>query len=299
MSSDLIRSGSWMGRQFLIVTADDFGLHVSINEAVEQACSAGILTAASLMVSAPAFVDAVERARRLSNLRVGLHLVLAEGRAVLEPDIIPALVDADGWFDARLVRRAIRLFAIPSVRRQVEMEIRAQFQRFADTGLPLDHVNMHKHLQLHPTLARMILRIGREFGVQAIRVPAEPLWFSGRAAEPLPASSASILLGPWVALLRRHIRAAGVVCNDHVFGIACSGRMDEGTLLDILQRLPAGVTEIYLHPATSSEHAASTPAGSYRHADELAALVSPRVAEVCNALRVPRGGYSDLIRSGA
>lgn len=36
----------------LIVTADDFGVHHSVNDAVEQAHRAGSLNAASLMVSA-------------------------------------------------------------------------------------------------------------------------------------------------------------------------------------------------------------------------------------------------------
>ncbi|TXN31659.1 ChbG/HpnK family deacetylase, partial [Methylobacterium sp. WL19] len=49
----------------LIVTADDFGLSLAVNEAVEQAHREGILTAASLMVGAPAAADAVARARRL------------------------------------------------------------------------------------------------------------------------------------------------------------------------------------------------------------------------------------------
>jgi len=40
--------------QQLIVTADDFGRDIAVNEAVEQAHSDGILTAASLMVGAPA-----------------------------------------------------------------------------------------------------------------------------------------------------------------------------------------------------------------------------------------------------
>ena len=42
----------------LIVTADDFGLAPEVNEAVEAAHSNGILTAASLMVGAPAAADA-------------------------------------------------------------------------------------------------------------------------------------------------------------------------------------------------------------------------------------------------
>ena len=49
-------------QRHLIVTADDFGLHQAVNEAVEQANRGGILTAASLMVSGSAAVDAVQRA---------------------------------------------------------------------------------------------------------------------------------------------------------------------------------------------------------------------------------------------
>ena len=45
--------------RFLIVTADDFGLHEAVNEAVEQASRTGVLTAASLMVAAPAAADAI------------------------------------------------------------------------------------------------------------------------------------------------------------------------------------------------------------------------------------------------
>jgi predicted glycoside hydrolase/deacetylase ChbG (UPF0249 family) len=76
-------------QKFLIVTADDFGLHHTVNEAVEQASRAGVLTAASLMVAAPAAADAVRRARKLPQLRVGLHLVLTDGHAMLAPDLIP------------------------------------------------------------------------------------------------------------------------------------------------------------------------------------------------------------------
>ena len=57
----------------LIVTADDFGAAPEVNAAVEAAHRRGILTAASLMVGAPAAADAVERARRMPALRVGLH----------------------------------------------------------------------------------------------------------------------------------------------------------------------------------------------------------------------------------
>jgi hypothetical protein len=44
---------------------------------------------ASLMVGAPAAADAVRRARRMPTLRVGLHLVLANGPSVLPNRAIP------------------------------------------------------------------------------------------------------------------------------------------------------------------------------------------------------------------
>jgi hopanoid biosynthesis associated protein HpnK len=129
----------------LIVTADDFGAAVPMNEAVEQGHRSGVLSAASLMVGAPAVRDAVERARRLPSLGVGLHLTLVNGYPVLPPRQIPDLVGPDGRFSRHVVRFGIALFFVPKIQRQVEAEIEAQFQRFRLTGLPLDHVNGHQH----------------------------------------------------------------------------------------------------------------------------------------------------------
>lgn len=280
-------------RPFLIVTADDFGLHRAVNDAVEQASRNGVLTAASLMMGAPATDDAVRRARDLPGLRVGLHLVLADGNAVLPPHLIAGLADAAGHMDGRMFARGVRYFALPWVRRQLEAEIRAQFDAFARTGLTLDHVNVHKHFHLHPSILAMLLRVGREYGALAVRVPDEPLWFAVHA-DGWGAGTGSALLTPWVALMKRRLRAAGALHNDHVFGIAASGAMDEARMLEILARLPPGVTEIYLHPATESGGSIAPSMGAYRHAGELAALLSPRVRGAVAAAGLATGGYRDL-----
>lgn len=280
-------------RPFLIVTADDFGLHRAVNDAVEQASRHGVLTAASLMMGAPATDDAVRRARDLPGLRVGLHLVLADGNAVLPPHLIAGLADAAGHMDGRMFARGVRYFALPWVRRQLEAEIRAQFEAFARTGLTLDHVNVHKHFHLHPSILAMLLRVGREYGALAVRVPDEPLWFAVHAGG-WGAGTGSALLTPWVALMKHRLRAAGALHNDHVFGIAASGAMDEARMLEILARLPPGVTEIYLHPATESGGSIAPSMSAYRHAGELAALLSPRVRGAVAAAGLASGGYRDL-----
>ncbi len=192
--------------------ADDFGLDTAVNEAVETAHRDGILTCASLMVGAMAAEDAVSRARRLPGLRVGLHLVLVEGRPVSPPDSVRDLVDEAGGFDNRMVRAGFRFFFRPRVRRQLAREIRAQFEAFRATGLRLDHVNAHKHIHLHPTVAGLILAIGREYGMTAMRVPAEPSGPLRRAGAVRPTAEriGSRLLALWVALLRRRLRRGGI-----------------------------------------------------------------------------------------
>jgi hopanoid biosynthesis associated protein HpnK len=280
-------------RKFLIVTADDFGLHEAVNEAVEQASQAGVLTAASLMVAAPAAGDAIRRARKLPNLRVGLHLVLADGGAMLAPPLIPGLADETGHMNSRMFVNALRFFMFPEIRRQLEAEIRAQFSAFARTGLALDHVNVHKHFHMHPILLDMLLRIGRDYGVSAVRVPHEPLWFAARGGKWF-AGAAGALLTPWALLMKRRLRMAKMLHNDRVFGIAASGAMDEMTLLAILARLPPGISEIYLHPALQSGPAIAASMSEYRHADEFAALLSPRVRAAIVAGDFGHGGYSDV-----
>src|SRR3984885_1244675 len=103
----------------LIITADDFGAAREVNDAVEQAHRHGALTAASLMVSAPAASDAVARAQQMPSLRVGLHLVLVDGRPALPAAQIPDLVDSDGFFRADMARTGAAIFFLARARRQL------------------------------------------------------------------------------------------------------------------------------------------------------------------------------------
>jgi len=276
----------------LIVTADDFGRDVAVNEAVETACRDGILTCASLMVGAPEAADAVIRARRLPGLRVGLHLVLIDGAPVLPPTELGKLVQQDGRFDGNQLRAAMRFFFAPGSRARLAAEIRAQFAAFRATGLALDHVNAHKHMHLHPTIARLLVEIGSEYGMRAVRLPSEPA-AALRAACPgeryrTPAYQ------PAVAALRRRLYRAGLATADYCFGIAWSGAMVEDRVLRLLPYLPPGDSELYLHPASRTTPALAKAMPGYRHADELAALLSPAVRRRVAELGIALIGHGDL-----
>ena len=255
----------------LITTADDFGLSLGVNEAVANANTRGILTSASLMVSAPCATDAVARARALPRLAVGLHLVVIEGAPTLPPGRIPDLVGPDGRFPSDQLRLGVDYFFRPRVRRQLAAEIRAQFEAFRATGLPLDHANAHKHMHLHPTVATLMIRIGKSHGLTRLRVPAEP-------PAVLKACGAATTFGDhalfhWSKLLRRRVRRAGLIATDHVFGLKWSGHMTADRVRRLLTHLPPGSSELYFHPATSRDAALIRLMPDYEHEAELKTLL--------------------------
>jgi hopanoid biosynthesis associated protein HpnK len=227
------------------------------------------------MVAGAAAADAVKRARRNPRLRVGLHLVVIEGPAVLPPVAIPDLVDARGCFPSEPLRQGVAYFFRPRVRRQLAAEIRAQFAAFAATGLKLSHADAHKHMHLHPTVGALLVRIGREFGLPGVRVPAEPP--AVMAACGVRATVGARALYAWSRLLRGQARRAGMAVNDSVFGLAWTGHMTEDRLLRLIPHLPEGLNEIYFHPAARRDATIAALMPDYEHVGELAALCSPAV----------------------
>jgi len=266
----------------LVVTADDFGVAIPVNEAVERAHREGILTAASLMVAGGAADDAVARARRLPRLGVGLHLVLVEGRPVLPPSEVPDLVGRDGRFRIDMARLGFAIAVRPAVRRQLRREIEAQFAAFAATGLAFDHVNAHKHFHVHPIVAGMVLAAAQRYGVRALRAPVEP----GR-----PRGTGWLAL-PFAQSLRRRARRRGMAAPDQVYGLAASGHMDLDRICAAAVALPEGLSELYLHPATCDEFDGHGPA--YRHREEYEGLLDP-AARAALAQRGARlGSFTDF-----
>jgi chitin disaccharide deacetylase len=257
----------------LIVTADDFGLTIPVNEAVEEGHRRGILTAASLMVTGDAAADAVARAKRLPKLGVGLHLVLVDGAPALPPEQIPALVGRDGRFSTNVFTQGVRLFCLPAARRQLAAEIRAQLEAFRATGLTLDHVNAHHHFHLHPTIQQTLLRLAPEFDIRAVRLPLEPPAASGKRWAWLT----GFMEARQARRLRDNLDIAGMAHNDWMFGLADTGAMTAERVRHYLEQIPDGVSELYFHPATARP---SVWPANYRYADEAAALIDPEARAI-------------------
>ena len=281
----------------VIFTADDFGTDEAVNEAVERAHRDGVLTSASLMVSAPAAEDAVARARRLPGLGVGLHLVLVQGEPALRGPETAALLGDGGAFSDSPARAGVDYFFRPGARKALAAEIRAQFEAFRRTGLALDHVDGHTHLHIHPTIFSLLLEIGPEYGMRAMRLPCERPLASWRAARRGLVSRLAVsgAFAPWAGHMRRRLRHAGIACNDAVFGFHDSGAMTEELLLRQLEYLRDGeATEFYFHPAVRRSERLARLMPAYRNVQEFEALVSPRLRQVLAQRRVETIAFRDI-----
>ena len=266
----------------LIVTGDDFGLSVPINEAVSQSHQKGILTSTSLMVAAPEVDDAVARARELPTLNVGLHLVLSNGRSCLPASDIPDLVNADGKFSNNLVISGFKMFFMAKMKQQLKDEIRAQFEAFKATGLRLDHVNAHNHMHLHPTVFDAIIEIGKDYGMNAVRVPEEkPLKaLIDNNKVKITKYASWLFLKPFTSRMKKQLRKNNIKFNTNIFGLHHTGHMNLDTLVRILPNLEDGLSEIYLHPATGQWDDIDPAVKDYEFEAEYKALIHPRIKRI-------------------
>jgi hopanoid biosynthesis associated protein HpnK len=268
----------------LIVNADDFGRSHSINEAVIRAHREGILTATSLMVNEPAVDEAVRLARENPRLGVGLHLTLLMGHSALAPEKIPGLVNARAEFSNRPVAAGMAYFFDRRLRPQLRAEIQAQFERFRATGLPLDHVNGHLHLHLHPAVFDILMDERERLGIRHLRLTRDCLARSRRMSRGhwlYRLSHAAIY--EWLSKrARRPLRQHGIKHAQVTFGLLQNARVDEDYILKLLPELPPGDSELYSHPSLDE----------FNH--EFNALVSRRVRDAVRQRGIELIRYQDL-----
>lgn len=160
-----------------IFNADDFGISRGVNAAIEKAYRQGILNSTSLMVNQKFAAKAVEAARKMPNLELGLHINLTNEYPAAPREDIPLLVGADGKLKNGFVKLLLLSLLHPkSLAAQAETEIRAQIDKYLRFGLKLQHLDSHRHIHLIPVLFKVTRKLQQEYDVPRIRVMNENLF---------------------------------------------------------------------------------------------------------------------------
>ena len=113
---------------------------------------------------------------------------------------------------------------------------------------------------------------------------------------PLPKIAQGLIFTLLARRAEKVARAAGLICNDQLFGLLNDGRMTETYLLGLVPRLQPGVTEIYSHPGLFADAELRRWAPRYRRQEELGALMSLRLKEALAGAGVQVTDFRELSR---
>jgi predicted glycoside hydrolase/deacetylase ChbG (UPF0249 family) len=256
----------------LVVNADDLALTVGVNDGIFEAHDRGIVTSASMFANAPATADALARSRSRPLLGVGVHLTLVDGTPTLPPARVPTLVHGDrflaSWrpFIVACLQGRIALT-------EVERELAAQVDRIRSEGVPVTHLDAHKHIHMFPPVFAIVVRLAARFRIPAIRVPYEgwsPVWGDRRQRHVARRQSfVNLAMRPWAHRNYRMAAAHGLSAPQFT-GRTHTGVMSIEAIVATIRRLRHGVTELMVHPGHIDDALRHTPTR----------LVSSRAEEV-------------------
>jgi predicted glycoside hydrolase/deacetylase ChbG (UPF0249 family) len=276
----------------LIVNADDLGLSAATNRAILAASQRGIVTSTTALVNMPGASEGIQQMQRLApEIGLGLHVNLTEGRPVLAAAQVPSLVQAEGIFvGGRRTLWAMRKWQV----QEVAAEVKAQFDRFVEiSGRAPDHLDSHHFVANYSAAClEACLVLASEHDLPMRKTDHTLLEIM--AGEPNNAGAGqrllAALLKPWfrsqLTVYRRHPRP----WTTDRFEVSFYGRgATLKRLLQILARMPAGLTEIMCHPGY-----VQAPERGERPNDELAILTDGQLRETIERQKIKLVSYADL-----
>lgn len=278
----------------VIINADDFGLHSSVNAAVMEAYYKGCLRSTSFMSVGAAAEEAAELARQESGLGTGLHLTLVAERPVSPVDKVRSLVDENGlfWpdyrvFISRWVRGLIR-------RDEAMLECEAQICRMEQLGLKISHLDSHQHLHVLPGIIGICLDAMHRHDIRCMRRPVEGLFFRGglpfAPIRFLSRGSLSILAG-WAG---HRAAVQSVAMPNHFYGMLAGGQMNGERLRAILANLPEGTSEVMVHPGADRQALGEKYHWGYGWEPELQALTDEETLQLMKTMKINTISYREL-----
>ena len=262
----------------LIINSDDYGRTPDISRGIREAHLHGVVTSTTCMMNIPTTADDIAIAlKETPNLGLGVHLVLTMGRPISAPAAVPSIVDANGMhlkYDPFIAN-------IPNVNLdEVKMEWHAQIEAFIKAaGRKPTHIDSHHHSSYFSAkLFETMLELAKKYGC-AIRFPFT------KVQPELEGTSKQVpdLLGKF------NPRRPDIFIVDFYD----DGATQEG-LLNIIDQVPEGTTEIMCHPGYVDEAFAMESVYNFQRERELEILIDPAIKQALAARGIELITFSSI-----
>jgi len=274
---------------------DDAGMSHPSNQGAIESVERGVATSWSVMMPCPWVPEIAEYLREHPDVDSGLHLTLTSewrryrwGPVAGQPQV-PGLVDLEGclW---RSVPEVVR----HATAAEVDREIRAQVARAQRMGLPITHLDSHMGtLFARPDFFERYVQLGIELGIPILMPSGRGIYTQKEHGEE------ARQLAPYVA----RVWNSGLPIIDDVHTTSGDWLPDRKTerLIELLEMLPPGITEIIFHASKPTEEFPLITSSSESRRADLRALTDPRVEAVIRERGIHLTTWKELMqrRGGA
>lgn len=155
--------------KYLITNSDDFGLTRSITDAIIDTHVNGIMTSTTLMANMDGTDYAIQKAKEISTLGVGIHFNLTEGKPLTEQHKIPLLLNSLGEFNNNAAQRKNFLFG-KEKQKQAELELSNQLSYLIDNGVIPTHFDSHHHITGTPVAFMASMNVAKKYQINRARI---------------------------------------------------------------------------------------------------------------------------------
>ena len=260
----------------LVINADDFGIDVTVNKAVESAYRNGVLTSTTIIPCGKSYENAIDIAEQNPQLGVGIHLTLVAERPVSSCQKIPSLIEGDCRFYSSY-SEFLKGFILGKIKiKDIETEARAQIEKVLDSNLLPSHIDSHQHLHIFPGIAGLICRLAKDYGIDAVRLPRESMRFVDSEisfARHIARNGLTVI----TKITTPSLGGRNLRHTDNFFGMLYGGALNSQRLKRIISCLPNGTSEIMIHPALENEAMQGIYQWNYDWQQEYHALCDPTV----------------------
>jgi chitin disaccharide deacetylase len=248
----------------LIINSDDYGRTPGISRGIREAHLKGIVTSTTCMMNIPTTASDIAIAlEETPDLGMGVHLVLTMGRPLLPRPGGSSITDEEGNF-LKLEKFMESVSALDAD--EVKAEWRAQIGAFIKAaGRKPTHLDSHHHSSyFKPELFRSMLELAKEYDC-AIRFP-----FTHDIQPELKETHRHIpdLLKEFSAR-----KPDAFIVNFYDEGATADG------LLNIINNLPDGTSEIMCHPGYVDDIFVKESSYNKQRERELKILTDPSIKE--------------------
>jgi len=245
--------------RYLIINADDYGVCMETNKAIEHIFNEGTISSTTIMTPCIGAEDGVTRAKANPKIKMGLHITTnaewtkeyGSWKPVAPAEQTQSLTDENGYFFNN-----VAAFASQAKGAEVAVEIEAQYQFLLSRGIAPTHADSH---------------MGSVYGLSGVSFMKETLEFCAKHSLPFrfPKNIENVKMltrletipAPLAAAHQQAVGYAsmlGVKLIDNL--LSCLLDYSELTSYEkvrdeyfrILSHLPEGVSELFLHPSAEN-----------------------------------------------